>query len=94
MDMNAVHRIVPGRGSDIWFWAATHAQGTPQICLGVPESHRLGIPIPQSKVSSPKDQPGAKEMGKRFQMAIDYFGLRNKLFQLLPSKDEKSEYKR
>ena len=86
LDMEAVHRIVPGRGSDFWFWAAAHAVDTKQLCLGVPTSYNLGIAIPQNNESKPKDQPGTEVILERFQMAIDYFHIREKLLSILPDK--------
>lgn len=91
LNMEAVHRIVPGRGSDIWFWAAAHAKGTKQVCLGVPIKYNLGIPIPQNEDTIPKDQPGTEMMEKRFQIAVDYFGIRERLLEVLPEKGTKQE---
>jgi hypothetical protein len=87
LHMEAVHRIVPGRGSDFWFWAAAHAVDTKQLCLGVPTSYNLGIAIPQNNETKPKDQPGTEVIQERFQMAIDYFGIREKLLAILPDKE-------
>lgn len=81
----AVHRIVPGRGSDIWFWAAAIANNTDQICLGLPEKYNLGVPIPQNNKTKPKDTPGNEVMEQRFQMAIDFFNIREKLNATLPN---------
>ena len=86
LHMKAVHRIVPGRGSDFWFWAAAHAVDTKQLCLGVPTSYNLGIAIPQNNETKPKDQPGTEVILERFQMAIDYFHIREKLLSILPDK--------
>ena len=86
LNMEAVHKIVPGRGSDIWFWAAAHARGTEQVCLGVPKNYNLGVPIPQNDETKPKDQPGQVVLLDRFQMAVDYFGIREKLLEVLPKK--------
>ena len=88
LDMAAVNRIVPGRGSDIWFWAAAHAKNTKQVCLGLPKKINLGIPIPQNRQTVPKDQPEQDVFFERFQMAIDFFGIREKLLRLLPDKCE------
>jgi hypothetical protein len=85
LNMNAVHRIVPGRGSDIWFWAAAHATVNKQICLGMPTAYNLGIPIQILEQTKPKDTPGGNVMEKRFQMAIDYFEIREKLIAVLPN---------
>jgi hypothetical protein len=84
-DMKGIHQIVPGRGSDIWFWAAAQSHGTPQYCLGVPIEYNLGIPIPQTKTTKPKDQPGHDVVTDRFQKAIDFFGIRDKLLKDLPN---------
>ncbi|AFU68497.1 glycosyltransferase [Psychroflexus torquis ATCC 700755] len=86
LHMEAVHRIVPGRGSDFWFWAAAHAVDTKQLCLGVPTSYNLGIAIPQNNETKPKDQPGTEVILERFQMAIDYFSIQEKLLSILPDK--------
>jgi len=85
-DVVAINQIVPGRGADIWLWAAAIAAGSQQICLGTPTTKNLYIPIPQNKKISPRDQPGEDTMEKRFQMAIDYFGIREKLLATLPNK--------
>ncbi len=87
LDMKAVHKIVPGRGSDIWFWAAAHAKDTRQLCLGVPSNYNLGIPIPQDENTKPKDQPRQDVVLKRFQKAVDYFEIRKKLLEVLPEKE-------
>lgn len=84
LEMDAVHKIVPGRGSDIWFWAAAHAKKTKQICLGMPLKYNLGIPIPQNKLTEPKDLPNNDILMKRFQMAVDFFEIREKLLKELP----------
>ena len=81
-----VRRIVPGRGSDIWFWAAALANNTNQICLGLPEDYNLGVPIPQNDKTKPKDRPKTDVLLERFQLAIDYFEVREKLLKLLPNK--------
>jgi len=88
LNMQAVHKIVPGRGSDIWFWAAAHAKGTEQVCLGVPKNYNLGVPIPQNDDTKPKDQPAQDVLLDRFQMAVDYFGIKEQLLDVLP--DEQS----
>ena len=79
-----IHRIVPGRGSDIWFWAAALAHNTHQKCLGLPKKYNLGIPIPQNKKTEPKDTPGLEVMEQRFQDTIDFFNIREKLNSTLP----------
>jgi hypothetical protein len=88
LDMDAIHRIVPGRGSDIWFWSAAHSAGTNQLCLGVPNAYNLGIGIPQTIKTIPKDKPGAEVIVDRFQKAIDYFGIREKLLRILPNESK------
>lgn len=87
LDMNEINRIVPGRGSDIWFWAAAVAKNTKQICLGLPTDYNLGVPIPTTNKTVPKDTPGTSAMVERFQMAIDYFGIRKKLIATLPNQE-------
>lgn len=86
MNLNAISKIVPGRGSDIWFWAAAIAKGTEQICIGTPKDYNFGIPIPQNKQTAPKDRPGGDELEIRFQKTIDYFEIREKLLNCLPEK--------
>ena len=82
-DLDAVHSLVPGRGSDIWFWAAAHAVNAEHIW--VPPAHsRMWIPIPQTKRTSPRETPGGDELERRFQAVIDYFGIRQKLLRELP----------
>lgn len=49
LNLNAVNQIVPGRGSDIWFWAAAIAAGTKQICLRLATKKDLYIPMPKIK---------------------------------------------
>jgi hypothetical protein len=82
--LEAINHIVPGRGSDIWFWAAGHSKGTQHVCIGNPKSYRIGIPIPLNIMTKPKDLPGEDVMLNRFHMAIDYFGIREKLITTLP----------
>lgn len=85
-NIEAIHRIVPGRGADLWLWAAAVANGTLQICLGTRTDRSLYFSIPESKGTKPKDTPGFDVMEQRFQLAIDYFGIREKLIKLLPNK--------
>ncbi|MBX9889406.1 MAG: glycosyltransferase [Flavobacteriaceae bacterium] len=87
INMEAIHQIVPGRGSDIWFWAAAIANDTNQICLGMPKNYNLGIPIPQNTNTQPKDLPQTNILLNRFQMAIDFFGIRDTLVATLPNKN-------
>lgn len=87
-DMAAVRRIVPGRGSDLWFWAAATAKGTKQVCLGYDSVKDKLIPIPETKSTKPKDAPGLDVMNDRFQKAIDFFGIRTKLLEILPDRDK------
>lgn len=84
--LDAIQRIVPGRGSDIWFWAAAVAKGTEQICLGTYTGVNLYFAIPTTKDTTPKDTPGAEIIENRFQMAIDFFEIREKLLAILPDK--------
>ena len=83
LNLEAVHRMVPGRGSDIWFWAAAHANDTEQYCIGLPEAFNLAIPIPQNKETKPKDLPGIDVLEQRFQKTIDFFEIRQKLLNFL-----------
>jgi hypothetical protein len=85
-NIDAIHKIVPGRGSDIWFWAAAIANNTEQICLGSKTDLSLYFSIPTTKQTKPKDTPGVDVIEQRFQMAIDYFGIREKLLSILPDK--------
>jgi hypothetical protein len=88
LNMEVVHKIVPGRGSDFWFWAAAHAKNTKQVCLGIPKDYNLGIPIPQNEMTKPKDKPEGDVVPNRFQMTVDYFGIREKLLRILPNKKD------
>lgn len=83
-DLEAINRIVPGRGSDIWFWAAAHAAGTEQQCLGYSKKVNLGIPIPKKNKTRPLDTPGGEQLESRFHKSIDHFGVRAKLKSILP----------
>jgi hypothetical protein len=86
LDLKAITEIVPGRGSDIWFWAAAVANGTKQICLGTANDRKLFIPIPENKQTIPKDTPGGDVMEQRFQAAINFFAIRETLLNQLPEK--------
>ncbi len=83
-NLEAIHRIVPGRGSDIWFWAAALAAGARHLCISSMGHSRMWIPIPQNTRTQPRDRPGADALEQRFQMAIDFFGIREKLLAELP----------
>ncbi|MEZ7500367.1 glycosyltransferase [Flavobacterium sp. Arc3] len=85
-DADAIKKIVPGRGSDIWFWAAALAQNTKQYCIAPHSAGILGIPIPTTKSTKPKDTPAADLLERRFQMSIDFFEIREKLLANLPNK--------
>ena len=85
-NLEAIHKIVPGRGSDIWFWAAAVAKGSTQICLGSKPNLSLYFAIPETKITKPLDQPGKDMMETRFQMAVDYFEIRERLLEVLPEK--------
>jgi hypothetical protein len=84
-DINAIHNIVPGRGSDIWFWAAALSENTKQYCIMPFNSNKFGTPIPKNKMTIPKDTPGSENMEQRFQMAIDFFEIRKKLIATIPN---------
>ncbi len=86
-DLEAIIAIVPGRGSDLWFWAAAVAKGTKQVCLGQKSVSKNLFPIPENKKTKPRDRPGREVMEKRFEEAIDYFGIREKLLKQLPDVD-------
>lgn len=86
LDLEAITKIVPGRGSDIWFWAAAIANKTKQICLGSKKDRSLYFAIPSSKKNAPRDAPGADVMEHRFQMAIDFFNIRKQLITNLPNR--------
>lgn len=85
-EIDAIHKIVPGRGSDIWFWAAAIAKDTTQVCLGSKTDVSLYFAIPTTDKTKPKDTPGGEIMEQRFQMAIDFFEIREKLLATLPNK--------
>lgn len=84
LDIDAVKRIVPGRGSDLWFWAAAIANNSKQYCLGAESIRGKVVPIPETNKTKPKEAPGPDEMNRRFQMAIDYFGIRERMLEVLP----------
>jgi hypothetical protein len=86
LNMDAVRRIIPGRGSDIWFWCAAIANDSTLTCLGQNIVEKHALPIPETKKTKPKDTPGIEEMDRRFQRAVDYFGIRDKLLTILPEK--------
>ena len=86
-NIQAIHEIVPGRGSDIWFWAAAVAKGTQQICLGSKKDKSLYFAISETDNTKPKDAPGRNIMEDRFQKSIDYFCIREKLLATLPNQD-------
>jgi hypothetical protein len=83
--LDAIHNIVPGRGSDIWFWAAAVAKNTEQICLGSKPNRSLFFSIPLTNNTKPKDTPEKDIMEQRFQMSIDFFEIRQKLLKTLPN---------
>ena len=83
LNRDAFTSIVPGRGSDMWFWAAAVAAGSPQVCLARYRHSKMFIPIPETERSRPRDLPGFAAMESRFQRTIDYFGIREKLIQEL-----------
>lgn len=93
-NMDAIRRIVPGRGSDIWFWAAAVAAGSVQICVGANQRSsgtRPWTPIPETNRTAPRDRPGKAVLEQRFQMTIDYFGIREKLLAELPDHGEEGQ---
>ncbi|WP_016990260.1 hypothetical protein [Flavobacterium sp. ACAM 123] len=73
IDKDAIQLIVPGRGSDIWFWAAAIANNTNQYCIEAHNNKNLGIPIPSTNSTKPKDTPPANQLEERFQMTIVFF---------------------
>lgn len=86
-DLEAVKSLVPGRGSDIWFWAAAHAAGSDHIWVPPPHQ-RMWFPIPQTRKTVPRETPGRDVMEQRFQAVIDYFGIREKLLRELPDRPD------
>lgn len=84
MNKKQINEIVPGRGSDFWFWAAAISQGTKQACIGIPKKFKLGIPIPLNEKTKPKDMPDLNKLEERFQRTVDYFEIRAKLIDSLP----------
>jgi hypothetical protein len=85
-NLDAITKIIPGRGSDLWFWAAAVAKGTRQICLGENSIRKLIYPIPENRRTVPRDRPGKEVMEERFQNTVDYFGIRQILISQLPNK--------
>lgn len=86
INRQAFSKIVPGRGSDIWFWAAAVAADTDQFCLSPYTHSRMYFPIPQNDRTKPLDRPGRQILEERFQRTIDYFGIREKLIRELPDR--------
>jgi hypothetical protein len=84
VNVERINQIVPGRGADIWLWAAAHAAGTKQVCISSQKARGMWIPIPETRTTGPKDAPGGDVLEERFQKAIDYFGIREKLLRDLP----------
>lgn len=90
LDLAAIKKIVPGRGSDLWFWAASIAKGNFHHCIGDFSVRKYTLPIPENNKTKPKDTPGLEEMNRRFNKAIDFFGIREKLLEVLPDISEKN----
>jgi hypothetical protein len=84
VDISKIHEFVPGRGADMWFWAAAHAQGSTQICIGDLEKYDVGIPIPENNQTKTRELPTHEAMNERFQRVIDYYNIRQKLLKELP----------
>lgn len=91
-DLDAITRIVPGRGSDIWFWAAGVAAGATQVSLDRSpgsDGMRLWTPVPSfRRKEKPLDRPGREVLEERFQKAVDFFGIREHLLETLPDRAE------
>ena len=87
-DVEAVQKIVPGRGSDIWFWAAAHAANAKHCWIKPQTQKSLWIPIPQSANTKPRETPGGDVLEERFQKAINFFGVRQKLQRCLPDRSD------
>lgn len=85
LNVEAVHKHVPGRGSDIWFWAAAKAAGTDHICAAKHIKRRMWLPIPQTSRTLPRERPGGDVLEQRFQSTIDFFGIREQLLDELPN---------
>lgn len=85
-DLEAIKQIVPGRGKDIWLYCATIAKGTRQVCLGSDHKKGYYIPIPVTQNTKPKEWVTGSALDKRFHKAVDYFGVREKLLEVLPEK--------
>jgi hypothetical protein len=88
LDSEAIQKIVPGRGSDIWFWAAALAAETKQYAIEPYLNQKLGIPIASNMQTKPKDTPGKVNMEQRFQKTIDFFEIRDKLINSLPDRNQ------
>jgi len=84
-DLDAIKAIVPGRGSDIWFWAAALAKGTRQVCVRIPKKD-ISTTIPLNTLTAPKEWLDNDQTEIRFQNAIDHFGIRQKLLEVLPDR--------
>lgn len=88
-ELEAVRRIVPGRGSDIWFWAAAIAAGSKLHVLNSPNTplgSSIWSGIPAARRIPLKDAPDDREMERRFHDAIDFFGIRQLLLETLPER--------
>lgn len=76
----AIETIVRQRGSDLWFYLAAVAQGTEQHAL----RRSIKTEVPFTMRAKSRELPGEVEMERRFQAAIDYFGVRDTLLAKLP----------
>lgn len=84
VDIDKIHEFVPGRGADMWFWAAALAQNSRQICIGNLDKYDVGIPIPENNQTKTRELPTHEAMNARFQRVVDYYGIREKLLNELP----------
>ncbi len=87
-DLTAIKKIVPGRGKDIWLYAAAIAANSKQVCLGSDNRKGYYIPIPVTNTTKPREWLSKDDLDQRFQKAIDYFGIREKLLRELPDASE------
>lgn len=77
---DGIAAVVPLRGADIWFWAAATAAGTRQVAL----RRRRKMDVPDRRAAPSTEYPGDNGLNQKFQAAIDFFGIRQHLLDVLP----------
>jgi hypothetical protein len=84
-NFEAIKKIVPGRGKDIWLYCAAIAKNSKQVCLGSENKKGYYIPIPVNDQTKPKEWVTGKPLDDRFFKTVDYFGIRERLLEVLPN---------